>query len=156
MNVQAVLELDQLETSKGEKIDVDTTLNGKICLLYFTASWCPPCVQFSPILDEFAGKHSEDVVVIIVSSDHSEQEFESYSSKKPNLFRLPFSSASKADELRAKFGIYALPTVQVLSADGKSLTSWGKSAITRNPSGCVQAWKKNHSGAGILSMMGLW
>ena len=43
-------------------------------LLYFSASWCPPCRKLSPVLSRWAKKYKDDVGVVFVSHDRSESE----------------------------------------------------------------------------------
>lgn len=38
-------------------------------LVYFTAAWCGPCKQMSPVVDEIAGKSGEGVKVVKVDVD---------------------------------------------------------------------------------------
>lgn len=124
--------------------------------LYFSASWCPPCVQFSPELNDFAGEFAKDFVLVLVSSDRDEAAFLRYSGAKEHFLRIPFGQQDKIAELGQRFQIYALPTLQILSAEGDDLTSWGRAAVTRNRAHCVQQWKQGSSGASLLSLLGLW
>lgn len=57
-----------------------------ICLC-FSASWCPPCHQFTPILAEFYNKHHIDknFEIVFVSGDQSEQQFQEYFAEMPWL-----------------------------------------------------------------------
>lgn len=61
---------------------------GKIkhTILYFSASWCGPCQQFTPMLAQWymktKAKHPE-MEIVFVSSDRSKEEFESYAKKMP-------------------------------------------------------------------------
>lgn len=114
------------------------------------------CVQFSPELNEFGGNNANDFVVVLVSSDHTEQAFNDYSGHKEHFLRIPFADQAKIKELNARFGIYALPTLQIIGADGKDLTSWGRAAVTRNKERCIAQWKKGGSGASFPSLLGLW
>lgn len=48
---------------------------------YFSAHWCPPCRAFTPKLVEFYNAQEgkkKDFEIIFVSSDHSEEEMETY------------------------------------------------------------------------------
>src|SRR3990167_3039637 len=48
----------------------------RLILLYFSASWAPPCINFAPVLAEFYStvkkSSSTTIEVIQVSFDHSE------------------------------------------------------------------------------------
>ena len=53
----------------------------KVVALYFSAHWCPPCRQFTPILKEaFEGFQSGNKVtsVVFVSGDRSLSDMKSY------------------------------------------------------------------------------
>jgi nucleoredoxin len=52
-----------------------------IVALYFSASWCPPCQRFTPILIDFynAAKEAKcGFEIVFVSSDRGTEEFEKY------------------------------------------------------------------------------
>ena len=61
----------------------------------FWAEWCAPCRMLTPIIEELAGKHQEDVSVLKVNVDEN-----------PGL--------------AAKFAIHGIPTV-VFFKDGKEV-----------------------------------
>ena len=74
-----------LEQAHHVSLDHDPVVliwSSSICCLqvglYFSAGWCPPCRAFSPRLAEFAKCHADDLVVVFVSSDYSEQEMKAY------------------------------------------------------------------------------
>ena len=57
--------------------------NVKVLALYFSAHWCPPCRQFTPLLKQAwnnyaQGSTQKPVSVVFVSSDRSRQEQLSY------------------------------------------------------------------------------
>lgn len=52
---------------------------GDIVLFYFSAHWCPPCKQFTPMLKAFVNKFPGNYInVVFVSSDKSDQQAVSY------------------------------------------------------------------------------
>lgn len=70
-----------LTESKGGKKNTKTLLKDKaVVALYFSASWCPPCKTFSPLLREFYNAAAKDngLEVVYVSSDKDVASFEDY------------------------------------------------------------------------------
>lgn len=87
----------------GKEGIVDTTkaLGGtKMVLLYFSASWCPPCKQFTPLLIDFYKKSKETpglenaIEVVYVWGDRSEADFLGYYEKMPWL-SIPYNDYTK-------------------------------------------------------------
>jgi nucleoredoxin len=95
--------------------------NKQYLLLYFSASWCPPCQSFTPMLVDFYTKHKDIVEVIYISSDRNKEEFMQYYTKKMPWYTLhPFDekATEQAATMRRKlptlFQIKGLPTLIVL------------------------------------------
>ena len=56
-----------LKTDQGRSI-TPTSFGGKVLVLNFWATWCPPCIQEVPSLNQFQRRFAgEGVVVIAVS-----------------------------------------------------------------------------------------
>lgn len=66
----------ELLTSSGQTVLANHALGGKSVLaLYFSAHWCPPCRQFTPVLREaFRNSGTQKTGVVFVSSDRSPQD----------------------------------------------------------------------------------
>ena len=81
-----------LKDVKGNAVpteDAFKSSNASLIGLYFSASWCPPCQRFTPILTEFykAAKASNSgLEIVFISSDRSREEFDGYVSKHNNIF----------------------------------------------------------------------
>jgi len=127
-------------------------LAGKIVGLYFSAGWCPPCRKFSPELASFQSKHADDFTVCFVSSDHSEAEMRRFMAGK-GFLAVPFHSEARR-RLQARLGVSMLPTLVILDGrSGEVLTDWGRSAVMRNPEGCVNAWKAGGHGCSWVQLV---
>ena len=67
-----------LTTSAGDQV-TPRNFGGKVLVLNFWASWCAPCVQEAPSLNEFAKTLKDSGVVVLgVSVDRNEQMFQNF------------------------------------------------------------------------------
>src|SRR5581483_3250608 len=65
-------------TDRGTQMS-PTSFGGKVLVLNFWASWCAPCVQEAPSLNEFAKTFKNaGVVVLGVSVDRKENLYENF------------------------------------------------------------------------------
>ena len=46
--------------SRDGMTDDTSVKNSKVVCLYFSASWCPPCKAFTPMLEEFYNEVNSD------------------------------------------------------------------------------------------------
>jgi nucleoredoxin len=134
--------MDQLLGSKlltkvgGPTKATDELLKDKdLVLLYFSASWCPPCKAFSPLLVEFYNAHAKTtkLEVIYISSDRTIPSFEDYYKSMPWL-AVPFEPGSAAikQNLAAVFGIQGIPMLIVIDAKtGEFITANAREEVTR-------------------------
>jgi len=122
------------ETLTSEAGDVSTTdaVAGKSTIaLYFSAHWCPPCQQFTPVLAKqyksaLKGKGME---IVFVSSDKDDEKFNEYFKDMPWL-ALPFADRDRKAQLSKKYKVKGIPTLVILDAtDGKVITTDGRSKI---------------------------
>jgi thiol-disulfide isomerase/thioredoxin len=77
--------LDNVKTSPKPTKEL---MKGKELIgLYFSASWCPPCKTFSPILANFyvAAAKANDLEIVYISSDRTVESFVAYVSRGEKL-----------------------------------------------------------------------
>jgi len=93
------------------------SLRGKVVVLDFWATWCPPCALQVPVLNAFYREHRDagDVVVYGVSVDQVGNEaIQAWADEQgveyPNLVR--------GDPLSREFGAVGFPALFVLGRDG--------------------------------------
>ena len=74
----------QLVRRSGVLIHAEEALQSKVVALYFSAGWCPPCNQFTPVLAEFYNELKENELpfeIVFVSSDKTASDMETYMKK---------------------------------------------------------------------------
>jgi nucleoredoxin len=128
----------------GDEIDTASAfLDKKAVAFYFSAHWCPPCRSFTPKLAEAykSDLGAKGLEVVFISSDRGEDDFKSYFAEMPWL-ALPYSDRATKDALSKKFKVQGIPTLVVVDpSDGSIITSDGRSAFSRDPTGEKLPWK---------------
>jgi peroxiredoxin len=92
---------------------------GKVLVLNFWATWCPPCVAEMPSLNEFHRQLQPDgVVVLAVSVDKNERAMREFVER----YGLQFAIARDADaEMPAAFGTFRYPETYIIDSRGRVL-----------------------------------
>jgi thiol-disulfide isomerase/thioredoxin len=92
-------------------------LRGRVVVLDFWATWCPPCLAMLPMLHELHRElHGRGVEFIAINTD-GEDAHEEVASL---LARRPFPYPVVADQgAGARYGVYSIPHLVVVGRDGK-------------------------------------
>jgi nucleoredoxin len=92
--------------------------NKELVLIYFSASWCPPCKTFSPLLKKFytAMAKPARLEIIYISSDKDVASFAEYYGSMPWL-ALPGSKAEVKRSLATQLHVSGIPTLVVLDVN---------------------------------------
>ncbi|MGS2724711.1 TlpA family protein disulfide reductase [Porticoccus sp. GXU_MW_L64] len=103
-------------TTEGVAVDTEA-LQGKVILVNFFATWCPPCKAKLPIIDKtiYQQIDHKDLVVINLGREHNTEEVAEF--KADYDYAMPFA----ADPGRAIYGQYAekmIPRSVVIGRDG--------------------------------------
>lgn len=105
-----------ITTDRGQKI-TPTDFGGKVLVLHFWASWCQPCVEEVPALNEFQKKVAGDGVVVLgVSTDGNESAYRKFLSR----YHVVFQTARDPEwNLSASYGTYKVPETYIIDRTGK-------------------------------------
>jgi cytochrome c biogenesis protein CcmG, thiol:disulfide interchange protein DsbE len=103
-------------TEKGQKIS-RSEFGGKLLVVNFWATWCPPCIEEMPSLNQFASTMSkEGVVVLGISVDRNEQAYRNFLQRN----QLSFLVARDPEEnISSSYGTFKWPETYVVNRDGR-------------------------------------
>ncbi|XP_066603779.1 tryparedoxin-like [Prorops nasuta] len=104
-------------------------------LLYFSASWCPPCQIFLDQLKrayELGKAQKQSFEIFFVTSDQDNKALTRVFMEKHGPW-YALSNGPAAKELRRTFNVYAIPKVVVLTSDDGLISTRGREDIEDNP-----------------------
>jgi len=99
----------------NEKMDL-ASLDGKVIIIHFWATWCGPCKKEYPEFANFVNNNgNEDIVVVPVSLDNSDAAVTSYMNRIHAKFPVYIGAMDFATEV----GIRAIPTTVLIDKQGR-------------------------------------
>lgn len=102
---------------------------GKLLVLNFWATWCPPCVQETPSLSQFAATYAnKGVVVLGVSVDRDEKAYRAFLQKFSPVFL-----TARENKLHEDYGTFMYPETYIIDAKGKVLQKLAEPADWMDP-----------------------
>lgn len=105
-----------ITTTDGKTIS-PRNFGGKLLLLNFWATWCPPCVEETPSLEELSRVLGpKGLVVVAVSVDHNKDAYDRFLKK----FGIPFSTYFDPEQkINVSYGTVAYPESYLIDPSGK-------------------------------------
>ena len=92
-------------------------LQGRVVLLDFWASWCPPCRQSFPWMDQMLARHGgAGLAVVAVNLDRQRAYAEQFLRAVPSRATIAFDPAGDTPR---RFGAKAMPTSFIIGRDGR-------------------------------------
>lgn len=107
-------------TLAGKTQDIKD-FKGKIILLNFWATWCPPCIAEMPSLLNIAKTHESDVVLIALSSDLDAESIKNFLRRIEAAESAPNILIGLDEQSRVTqdiFKVFKLPETIVIDRDG--------------------------------------
>ena len=113
-------------------------LRGKVVLVNFWATWCPPCRAEIPDLIKLQDKYRDKLVVLGISEDEvSPDEVKAFVAEQKMNYPVAMTTPALAKIFR---GVSALPTTFVIGRDGK---------LEQRHTGMLNAESDRARGAGV-------
>jgi cytochrome c biogenesis protein CcmG/thiol:disulfide interchange protein DsbE len=105
-----------ITTDRGARLSA-ASFAGKVLVLHFWASWCVPCVEEVPALNEFTKKVAgAGVVVLGISADRNPAAYQKF--LKAN--HVEFDTALDRDEeISSSYGTFKFPETYIIDRNGK-------------------------------------
>jgi len=105
-----------LEDTEGNKVKL-SALRGKVVMVNFWATWCPPCKEEMPSMERLnkimAG---EDFVMLAINADDNGRAVvPEFLEKNPHDFTVLYDNQAATKE---RYGVYKLPESFIISKDG--------------------------------------
>jgi len=105
-----------ITSDRGTKLS-RTDFGGKLLVLNFWATWCPPCVNELPSLNAMArALAAKGIVVVGISIDQDEKAYKAFTQR----FKLAFETARDPEaNISSEYGTFKIPETYVITPDGK-------------------------------------
>jgi peroxiredoxin len=103
----------KLDTLSGQSITL-SELKGKKVVLNFWATWCPPCKEEMPIMQEFYTKYGKDVEILAINID-PQYNVKEYQKAMGLTFPILLD---KDDKINNAYDILTVPTTYIINEQG--------------------------------------
>ena len=105
----------RLPTIAGDTFDL-ASVRGRIALVNFWASWCPPCRAEFPLMNQLSREFpKEDFVIVAVNEDVDESAARGFLAEFPASFVVPLGRG----RMQEKVGYRGLPFTVLLDREGR-------------------------------------
>jgi thiol-disulfide isomerase/thioredoxin len=100
----------------GQQVELNKYY-GKTVFINFWATWCKPCIEEMPSIQNAITALSDKEIVFLFASDETKEEIETFISA--NNYRFKFLTAGNMEELNVR----GLPTTFIFDANGRLVFS---------------------------------
>ena len=117
-----------IQADNGRTVSLPN-FGGKLLVLNFWATWCPPCVQETPSLSQFAAAYAnKGVVVLGISVDKDEKAYRAFLQKYNPAFL-----TAREFKIHEDYGTFMYPETYIIDSKGKVLQKFAEPADWMDP-----------------------
>ncbi|MEP6717388.1 MAG: TlpA disulfide reductase family protein [Terriglobia bacterium] len=110
-----------IATDNGKQVTV-SDFGGKLLLLNFWATWCPPCIEEIPGLNEMARQLGPKGLVILgVSVDKDENAYKQFLAKNPLAY---LTARDPAEKINLSYGTIQYPESYLIDRNGRVIEKY--------------------------------
>lgn len=123
----------KMTDTKG-KVHTNSSLKGKVVLLDFWATWCPPCVAASPTMQKLHEKYAKQGLVVIGANLGEHSDPDGTPAKYANEHKYTYTFTKKNDDYARKLGVRGIPMFMFIDRQGvvrKVETGYGPGAAEK-------------------------
>jgi len=107
----------------GTAVDL-SKMRGKVVLVDFWATWCPPCRGEVPnVVAAYKKYHDQGFEVVGVSLDENKDALLAFTKENGMVWPQYFDGKGWSNEISKGFGINSIPAMWLVGKDGKVLTT---------------------------------
>jgi len=101
----------------GKAVDLSKA-KGRLVIIHFWATWCPPCVEEVPALSNFWDKYRgrDDVILYAISVNKTWKEVDDFSKKSPNTLPMYLDPGASTAQ---RFGTTQYPETYIANKSGR-------------------------------------
>jgi len=104
-----------LKSNQGKNLRLED-FRGEVVMLNFWASWCGPCRQEMPLMEELYKKYQKlGFTILAVNVDEDSSDADGFLSAVPVSFPVLYDNQSKVSE---QYEVDAMPTTVMIDRDG--------------------------------------
>jgi peroxiredoxin len=106
----------QITADNGKSVSLNN-FGGKLLVLNFWATWCPPCVEEMPSLNQFAARFKDKGVVVLgVSVDKDPAAYKQFVQRLDPAF---LTARDPEMKINLEYGTVQYPETYIINAQGK-------------------------------------